>query len=123
MLLHEANNPMLLQGIVKSPDIPAVNDYSIVREGETLPLRPRYFWLQVLTPHCTDTSKRGAFIDLPAISTSPVLVTKEFVLGGDKLWASPARGYTTNGAVREGEEPRTSPAQGVATNVSVLGEF
>jgi hypothetical protein len=38
MLLHEANNLMLLQGIIESPDIPAVYNYEIAGEGETLPL-------------------------------------------------------------------------------------
>jgi hypothetical protein len=85
MLLHEANNLMLLQGIIKSPDIPAEYNYSFAGEGETLPLRPRCFWLRVRTPHWIDTSKIGAFTDLPAISTSPVLVAKEFVLGVEGL--------------------------------------
>jgi hypothetical protein len=57
---------------------------------------------------------------LPAISTSPVLVAKEFVLGVEGLWPSPAQGGTTNGSVREGEKPRTSLAQGVAINGLVL---
>jgi hypothetical protein len=40
MFLHEADNLMLLQGIVESPDVPTVYDHeSAGEEGEALPLR------------------------------------------------------------------------------------
>jgi hypothetical protein len=76
MLLHEADYLMLLQGIVKSPDIPAVNDHSFAGEGEALPLRPRCLWLRVLTPHWVATSSRGTFTKLPTTTVSPVVVAK-----------------------------------------------
>jgi hypothetical protein len=64
MLLYEANNLMLFQGIIESPDIPIVYNHGIVGEGETLPLRPRCFWLRVLTPVLVGSPKRGTFLQI-----------------------------------------------------------
>jgi hypothetical protein len=60
MLLHEANNLILFQGIIESPDIPAIYNHKIAGEGGTLPLLPRCFWLRVQTPLLVGTPKREA---------------------------------------------------------------
>jgi hypothetical protein len=71
---------MLLQGIVHSPDIPAIDYHRFAGGGNFLPLRLRCFWLRVLTPHWSSTLIKGTFTELPTTTMSPVVVA-----GGKEL--------------------------------------
>ena len=85
MLLYEADNLMLFQGTIESPDIPTVNYHISAGKGETLPLRSRFFWFRVLTPFLADTSNEGAFPVFSVFSTIailPRLASKRLFLEG-----------------------------------------
>jgi hypothetical protein len=96
---------MLFQGIIESPDIPAVDNHEIAGEGEALPLL-RCLWLRLLTPLLAVTPKRGTLVEFLAGAQSSGLATSDSVLGGEAHWTSPAH---TGGRVSQVFTSNTSP--------------
>ena len=80
MLLHEARQLMLFQGVVEPPDVPAEDYHMCVGEGRTLPPLPRDELLLLpglLTKPAKTTPRSTLLVDAPARAVSWMIVAPE----------------------------------------------